>query len=1733
MTSPYSSGGGGTHLEARVAASCLVAVLCEASVRGLPGEFGTQVKTQRAAFGDPLDDVIVIGVRHDGRETQLDLQVKNKLTFTTNDEEWSEVLTRAWDTFSRQDFDATRHRLGVGIGTYNARVDQHYQSILKWAEGSTDGDHFIERITHRDFSHQDKKSFVQSARTVLEAHTGRNLTNDELWRFLKVFVIVYWDFQSPASSLDATYAADRLKAILPPQQRDQANKIWDHLVAKAGELIPVGGAATRQTLLEQLDRDGFTVGAAPSFWKDIQSIRLESQRALDDIKSHIHGLKLHRTEAYDQVRVALSEGRFVQIDGEPGTGKSALLKEIAEECARTGPVFVLKDSRIHPRGWPAHAHVLGVSDHLTALLREFACAGDPILFIDGIDKVTDPATQVTVNDILKAIANSESLSAWHVLVTVREQNLKHLETWLDPDALKKLPLRTISVKPLDDDELNIVAANFPRLRALLTQSGGTDVIVQRPFFLNALLDLAGSDGASQLPATEVELLKLWWELGGSDRKDYSPAQHRRNALIELADRLTRTPNKAIAIRSLAPEPLSELIAAGVLRDKELGHSLVFTHDIYEEWTLCEFLVGQKTEIDELLKSTGEPDALMRPMQLLGTYLLETDNSTETWKRLLNVTADTTLRPVWHRAVLTSCLQSTRATQLLTKLTDYLTENESERLKKLLLALSTIEVLPNPLFLNEQLVPDLSSEDRAKYAHHTAVPKPLTWLRFLNWLMPQTAKLPPLLIPNLLPVFTTWQNSYAGQKIRHCREIGKLSYAWLKEVEQALHPKKMKRWRNPFDGALRGRDIEKPIRALFLSSAGDVPSLASAYLRSKASDRNQVHIIREQVLQHSGALIRHLPSDLVDFFLAAFLENPEDNREPFGGYSALVREQLGVSDHHQFYPASPVQPPFLALLRSNEKEGLRLLRLLCNHCISMWRKIHERGRSWSQPQTPIPVTLTLPWGTQTFWGDGQVYLWFRGVWGNAAVESALMALEQWALERVEGGDDVAKIIQKIVEGNDSVAVLGIAVSLCLAHAGKSLECALPLATCPYLWEWDIARLIQESGLPSNELGNWHQDRLQLSAVRTLNRKPHRKNDIRCLVPYFVFSGEKNITDAFTTGIRSFPDRLPFSYEEEKKDDDYVAGLREKMTVFAQQADPQYWKTARTADGNIQLWTEPPYAAKEEHKKQQEHHAQHNEFVSVALWANKSLETGQVDDRFSLDHALSKARSWDRPDLFDTTTRALEERHRVAAVAGTAFVIAKHCSAEAWNADLGAWCIDVLGRAATGPEVPQEFSIREALLLMHPAVFAAYGYSALLAREYQIDHCQKALLSLAVDALQWVQVATFDAAKYYAASQTRFYWLLLDIAIRQCIVPIHEIPNSHSVIWDEREAASKLALIARAESLLETEDIGELPTIPMPWVKPDTPPPRARRETHGYERNETVFLDHLAKEILSRLYLEPLLSDPGRRRELLRLVRELLQRTIQEIVPPFVKSRRDRTSNVPFGWVFDFFSSCGKLCAYLTAEESKRESLTPIWAQDTDTALLMMQNLTRAFMIHAFLRPQEINCRQVALWSEIFEWLLATPEWKLARDRDRVDREFVSCAINILFCVAPDFSPLICGVDPGWPHLRKFLPTIERAICEFGLNVTLYLAVTTFLKRGGFDLMPEPALPWLHTVVLARKANREFWEQNGENTVELLKQLISQKSDILKLEHRRTITLIADILVDNGVRGAGFLQQELLR
>ena len=236
-------------------------------------------------------------------------------------------------------------------------------------------------------------------------------------------------------------------------------------------------------------------------------------------------------------------------------------------------------------------------------------------------------------------------------------------------------------------------------------------------------------------------------------------------------------------------------------------------------------------------------------------------------------------------------------------------------------MTTIEVLPNPLFLNAQLTPDLEPEERARYAHAMAIPKALTWVRFLGWLMPQMENLPASLITDVVPAFKTWQDAFAGHNIRYCRQIGEICYGWLKEIEQCAQPGDFRRYRSPFNGALRGEDAEKKIRALFLTSASDVPALAIEYLQARAADEH-AHMFVDEILKNCGALMRHLPSQFVDYLLAVLLEDRDD--DPLWSRSS-IEDDLGIADHREFYPASPVQSPFLNLLRLHPDEATPLAR----------------------------------------------------------------------------------------------------------------------------------------------------------------------------------------------------------------------------------------------------------------------------------------------------------------------------------------------------------------------------------------------------------------------------------------------------------------------------------------------------------------------------------------------------------------------------------------------------------------------------------------------------------------------------------------------------------------------------------------------------------------------------------------------------------------------------------------
>jgi hypothetical protein len=142
-------------------------------------------------------------------------------------------------------------------------------------------------------------------------------------------------------------------------------------------------------------------------------------------------------------------------------------------------------------------------------------------------------------------------------------------------------------------------------------------------------------------------------------------------------------------------------------------------------------------------------------------------------------------------------------------------------------------------------------------------------------------------------------------------------------------------------------------------------------------------------------------------------------------------------------------------------------------------------------------------------------------------------------------------------------------------------------------------------------------------------------------------------------------------------------------------------------------------------------------------------------------------------------------------------------------------------------------------MDPLVFAADGYASLLAKDQDVAHCQRALLRLAVDPLEGVQSAVFGTANQFAAARPEFYWLLLEVALGQCVVTDEQIPNYHSTLFDAKEAEFKGKLLARAEDFMASGTTPDLPTIPLPWIRSAGPRKPTHRDTKGLCEKQDAF------------------------------------------------------------------------------------------------------------------------------------------------------------------------------------------------------------------------------------------------------------------------------------------------------
>ena len=782
VASPISTGGAGSDYEKRVGAYYLAALLLQAVPRGQEAGVTREVRFQRRYEGEPLDDLIIVSDLPVG-EAKLALQIKRDLSFGEN-ETFDEVIQACWKTFKSPDFHIGIDRFGLGIGLYSKKIDEYYQSVLNWARTSTDADDLLKRINQPDLANQTMRSFVQLIRGKLNSYSGSSVTDDEIWNFLRSMVILYFDFQREGSR-DYSYSVEIVSHLLNADKKAQAPQLFTELVDLAAKGNPTAGSFDAENLRLSLQTK-FSLLSPVDCRSDLEKLRQESGFALNDIRVDIGGLSLSRTALIVDALEKLSEAALIEIVGSSGVGKSALLKTLVEHQRGEGPVLVISGDRITGAGWSSYASTLQLRQPLNKLLVALSGSSQPTIFIDGADRIVETGKRAVVNDLLRTLAevplSEDGSRHWTVVFSAREENLQDVYLWLNWQALGK-PTR-LQVPELTAEELQSVVEHSPRLKPLLSLSQ-LSPILKNPLMLRLLEDPRMLPNPEDLPpvATEIEISKVWWNRLVGNEGSVS-GRGRKNSLLRLGKQVIKSPGKNFIVEeTVPPESIISLTADRIIvqdPDREVYH---FDHHLLEDWVMYRLLDQRREDLSAYLQELDEPFGLYRAVHLLGLALLENSKTADSWIQLIEqVEQASELSPRWRQALLTAPLVSPRANDLLDKAKSFLIADDAKRLIELMVALRTVEVMPNfsLIPLSEQTKQELANQLMPLFMSDP-IPRWSVWKPFMGWLLKCISNLPVGIRPETARLMEIWQTKTPARAI-YKREIGEIAIAWLKEVE---------------------------------------------------------------------------------------------------------------------------------------------------------------------------------------------------------------------------------------------------------------------------------------------------------------------------------------------------------------------------------------------------------------------------------------------------------------------------------------------------------------------------------------------------------------------------------------------------------------------------------------------------------------------------------------------------------------------------------------------------------------------------------------------------------------------------------------------------------------------------------------------------------------------------------------------------------------------------------------
>ena len=768
--------------------------------------------------------------------------------------------------------------------------------------------------------------------------------------------------------------------------------------------------------------------------------------------------------------------------GESGCGKSSLVKDASRKLGR---VVWLTGTLLDKDGLPSVEAALSLRHTLADMAN--AAPLKVIFVLDGVEGFTATALKSTAqlltklahnnNDSVKVVMTAQSESARGVM-----QKLVALGVPADMFASH------VIVSPTQREVQAIVATNSrihwlalrPELRALLTNlkildwfarivGSGVHVDAERLLGLTSLIDLFWQHWAEGGDYARSHLLML---IASMEADGFSSGVAR--------DDLDHSEQKTLNL--LARDELVRV------RDERVQ----FTHDMMADWARLRVLLGKNwLSVDQREIKTSPK--WHRAVRLYGQRLLEgTPEDRRKWHATIEALEDKTESGILVRDLFLEALfLSTSARTLLNQSWDALAANNGRLLNRLLDRFLFVATIPD-----ERLLGIVAADfDATKYDYLLRVPYWPYWGPVIEFLHDHKEQIISLAPHVATKVCEMWLRAMPfelnGHRLRWRAEAAELTLLIAREMHT------LDEMGNGYSGGSdevvykallqAARDIPKDIGDLCLELAQRhdlepaTMDRVTAYYKLKAEERREReaknpprrfppmlglegplrapwpegprkrvdHSFKDACLD-SGAyqqLVLANPNAALEVLLAICIEEPQHET-----YTRPSLPEYGLSWWQKGEPPTYFRGPFLQFMRTAPDQGITFVVEITNFVTQRYMDDRVFG---------LRVTVD---GQEKLWlGDAQVYRWHLD-WPlshASAMQSSLMALEQWLYEQIDQGVDIKPWVSRILRESKSLAFAGLLIEVGKKQPELFMSVLKPLLEVWEFWHWDFQLVTQHA------------------------------------------------------------------------------------------------------------------------------------------------------------------------------------------------------------------------------------------------------------------------------------------------------------------------------------------------------------------------------------------------------------------------------------------------------------------------------------------------------------------------------------------------------------------------------------------------------------------------------------------------------------------------------------------------